>query len=99
MHRVVNPPGEQARSERYSFAYCLKPRNDAGMERLRGGNGGVIPELAEGEVDPGAGCKYAEFNTKKTAGIVQGKNDVKARNGDIAKEAADMQVLPKEITA
>lgn len=35
-HRIVNPPAAQAKSERYSFAYVLKPNNEAPMRRLVG---------------------------------------------------------------
>ena len=35
-HRVVNPAGQQAECDRYSFAYVLKPDNDAPMRKLVG---------------------------------------------------------------
>lgn len=47
IHRVVNPPGEQGNSIRYSLVYFNRPQNDVMLRRLEGSD--KIPELAEGE--------------------------------------------------
>ena len=54
IHRVVSPPGEQARETRYSVVYFCRPEDEVVLKRLDdgdGGKGGVIPELGEGEVE------------------------------------------------
>lgn len=48
IHRVVAPPGEQSTSTRYSLVYFMRPGDDVPMKRLEGG---VVPRLAEGEID------------------------------------------------
>ena len=47
IHRVVNPPGAQADSVRYSLVYFSRPEDDVLLKRLEGSD--IIPELAEGE--------------------------------------------------
>jgi hypothetical protein len=49
LHRVVDPPGDHAAVTRQSGGYFVRPARKASMRRLQGG--GVIPPLAEGEVD------------------------------------------------
>lgn len=78
MHRVVPPPGEQARCERYSFAYVLKPPGNASMKRLKGGD--VIP-IAQGVEDEVGDCTYDEFHSKKSKGLREGKNLAGTRGG------------------
>lgn len=46
IHRVVSPPGEQAKETRYSLVYFSRPEDEVILKRLEGSN--VIPEL-EGE--------------------------------------------------
>ncbi|KAH7390407.1 hypothetical protein BKA64DRAFT_679158 [Cadophora sp. MPI-SDFR-AT-0126] len=46
IHRVVSPPGEQAKETRYSLVYFARPEEDIILRRLEGSD--VIPEL-EGE--------------------------------------------------
>jgi isopenicillin N synthase-like dioxygenase len=47
IHRVVSPPGEQARETRYSLVYFSRPEDDIVLKRLEGSD--VIPELKDGE--------------------------------------------------
>jgi hypothetical protein len=46
IHRVVAPPGEQARETRYSVVYFSRPGDEVVLKRLRGG---VIPEREQEE--------------------------------------------------
>lgn len=46
IHRVVSPPGEQARETRYSLVYFSRPEDQVVLRKLEGGD--VIPELGEG---------------------------------------------------
>jgi isopenicillin N synthase-like dioxygenase len=48
MHRVVSPPGDQARLKRYSLAYFARPEVRTIVRRLDGGN---VPLLKEGEIE------------------------------------------------
>lgn len=89
MHRVVPPPGAQAACERYSFAYVLKPSNDARMDRWSEGD--VIPRLRDGEPDLGD-CTYGEFHKSKSAAIKAGKNVVGARLGGKAENMIGVDV-------
>jgi len=45
IHRVVNPPGEQAGETRYSLVYFSRPGEDVPLRRL---DSVVIPKLEEG---------------------------------------------------
>jgi isopenicillin N synthase-like dioxygenase len=47
IHRVVAPPGEQAKETRYSLVYFARPEDEVLLKRLQGSD--VIPELNEGE--------------------------------------------------
>lgn len=47
IHRVVSPPGEQAKETRYSVVYFARPEDEVVLKRLEGSD--VIPELKEGE--------------------------------------------------
>lgn len=51
IHRVVSPPGEQAKETRYSLVYFSRPEDDVVLKRLEGSD--VIPELAEGTKEDG----------------------------------------------
>lgn len=46
IHRVVSPPGEQARATRYSLVYFSRPEDEVVLRRLDGSD--VIPELGKG---------------------------------------------------
>lgn len=48
LHRVVNPPGQQAAVTRQSLAYLVRPAREMTMRRLRSVE---IPPVAEGEQD------------------------------------------------
>ena len=47
LHRVVSPPGDQARVPRLSLAFLVKAERNATVERLKGSR--VIPALEKGE--------------------------------------------------
>ncbi|KAG0650099.1 Glutamine hydroxylase [Hyphodiscus hymeniophilus] len=47
IHRVVSPPGDQAKDTRYSLVYFARPEDDVVLKRLEGSD--VIPELKDGE--------------------------------------------------
>jgi len=47
IHRVVSPPGEQAKETRYSLVYFARPEEDIILRRLEGSD--VIPELEKEE--------------------------------------------------
>jgi isopenicillin N synthase-like dioxygenase len=47
IHRVVSPPGEQAKETRYSVVYFSRPEDDVVLRRLEGSD--IIPELKEKE--------------------------------------------------
>ncbi len=70
MHRVVNAPGPQAESERYSFAYVLKPDNEAPMRRLIG------PNVDSGE-EQDARYTYANWHKIKEAASRKEKNIIR----------------------
>jgi isopenicillin N synthase-like dioxygenase len=67
MHRVVNPPGQQSRSDRYSFAYVLKPDNEAPMRRLVGAG-------VERTQDTNDQCTYDDWLAVKGAASREGRN-------------------------
>jgi isopenicillin N synthase-like dioxygenase len=47
IHRVMSPPGEQAKETRYSLVYFARPEDEVVLKRLEGSD--VIPPTAEGE--------------------------------------------------
>lgn len=49
IHRVVSPPGEQAKETRYSLVYFSRPEDEVILKRLEGSH--VIPEMKEGKDD------------------------------------------------
>jgi isopenicillin N synthase-like dioxygenase len=49
IHRVVAPPGEQAKETRYSLVYFMRPGDEVPLKRLDGSN--VIPKLKAGEME------------------------------------------------
>lgn len=75
MHRVVNAPGQQAQCERYSFAYVLKPNNEAPMRRL------VTPE-ADAWEEQDDGYTYANWHKVKEAASRKGRNLIRVDGGD-----------------
>jgi isopenicillin N synthase-like dioxygenase len=46
IHRVVSPPGEQAKETRYSLVYFARPEDEVVLKRLEGSD--IIPELKDG---------------------------------------------------
>ena len=46
IHRVVSPPGEQAKETRYSLVYFSRPEDKVVLKRLEGG---IIPKEKDGE--------------------------------------------------
>jgi isopenicillin N synthase-like dioxygenase len=46
IHRVVSPPGEQAKETRYSLVYFSRPEDKVVLKRLEGG---IIPKGKDGE--------------------------------------------------
>jgi isopenicillin N synthase-like dioxygenase len=55
IHRVVSPPGEQAKATRYSLVYFARPEDDVPLKRLEGSD--VIPPLKEGQTEDGMNSK------------------------------------------
>ncbi|RDW66752.1 clavaminate synthase-like protein [Coleophoma crateriformis] len=49
IHRVINPPGEQAQETRYSLVYFARPEDEVVLKRLEGSE--IIPPLEEGVVE------------------------------------------------
>jgi isopenicillin N synthase-like dioxygenase len=49
IHRVVSPPGEQAKETRYSLVYFARPEDEVVLKRLEGSD--VIPEVKDGELE------------------------------------------------
>ena len=47
IHRVVSPPGEQAKETRYSLVYFARPEDEIVLKRLEGSE--VIPPPAKGQ--------------------------------------------------
>lgn len=47
IHRVVSPPGEQAKETRYSLVYFARPEDEVVLKRLDGSD--IIPQLEEGQ--------------------------------------------------
>ena len=75
MHRVVSAPGQQAQSERYSFAYVLKPDNQALMRRLTGSG-------VEAWEDPDADYTYANWHKIKEAASRNEKNLIRVNGSE-----------------
>ena len=49
IHRVVSPPGEQAKETRYSLVYFARPEDDVILRRLEGSD--VIPKPKESDAE------------------------------------------------
>jgi isopenicillin N synthase-like dioxygenase len=48
LHRVVTPPGEQARETRYSLVYFSRPEHEVVLRRFKGG---LVDVEGEGEIE------------------------------------------------
>lgn len=70
LHRVVTPPGQQAWSERHSFAYVMKPDQEASMRPLCSGD-----EVSDANEDDG--YKYGDWLSVKMVSSWRGKNSVR----------------------
>ena len=92
-HRVLYAPGDQAPCERYSFGYFLKPAQGASMRRIQEGD--VIPTLEEGDDEEMP--HYIDWHSKKTKGIMEGKNNINIRGGNVPRK--QMHGMNNEITA
>ncbi|KAE8454670.1 hypothetical protein EG329_000293 [Mollisiaceae sp. DMI_Dod_QoI] len=74
IHRVVSPPGEQAKETRYSLVYFSRPEDEVVLKRLEGSD--VIPELKEGEKDEGMNSKdWIYLQAMSTRKIKPGMSD------------------------
>ncbi|KAB8339343.1 hypothetical protein FH972_022276 [Carpinus fangiana] len=70
LHRVVNPPGQQANVTRQSLAYLVRPAREMTMSRLAGGNS-LIPPLPKGEQDDTR--SVTEWATSRAMQIMKGE--------------------------
>ena len=80
-HRVMPASGEQARVDRCTFEYFLKPADDVSMRRLQ--EGSVIPRLTKQEVEEDRTHTetYEMYHRRKTIGYRTSENQVKSRGG------------------
>ena len=85
LHRVVNAPGQQAVCERYSFAYVLKPNNEASMRRLVG------PDKESWE-EQDSHCTYANWHRVKEAASRKERNLIWVAESD-KPENADAEAI------
>jgi len=76
LHRVVLPPGEQAKVARQSLAYLVRPDHNGSMKRLRSS---VIPPLAEGEKEETRSVD--EWASWRAQQIVSGELKAETRGG------------------
>jgi isopenicillin N synthase-like dioxygenase len=78
MHRVTFAPGEQSKVPRYSLAYLVRPRADAPMKRLSGGDS-LVPEIEEGEEENLMTAK--EWEADRAVAIRAGRDNARSRGG------------------
>lgn len=73
-HRVVMPPGQQAKETRHSLVYFMRPENDVIMRKLEGRDGVIPITMATGEEDLAAGGLTAEkWVEKRFLAVQEGK--------------------------
>jgi isopenicillin N synthase-like dioxygenase len=65
LHRVVSPPGEQAREVRRSLVYFSRPEHDVVLTRLKGG---LVDELGDGGVEEEEGVSAREWLARRHIG-------------------------------
>jgi isopenicillin N synthase-like dioxygenase len=65
-HRVVAPPGQQARLPRYSVVYFMRPENEVIMRRIECGK--MVPEL-KGGASEGQGLTAEVWQYKKAMAV------------------------------
>jgi isopenicillin N synthase-like dioxygenase len=74
IHRVVSPPGEQAKETRYSLVYFSRPEDEVILKRLEGSD--VIPELQEGEEEEQMNSKeWVKLQAMRLRGVKPGMSD------------------------
>jgi len=74
IHRVVSPPGEQAKETRYSLVYFSRPEDEVILKRLEGSN--VIPELKEGETEEQVNSKeWIKLQAMRLRTVKEGMSD------------------------
>ncbi|CZR63120.1 related to oxidoreductase, 2OG-Fe(II) oxygenase family [Phialocephala subalpina] len=78
IHRVVSPPGEQAKETRFSLVYFSRPEDEVVLKRLGGGD--VIPELGEGEVEEECSAKeWILMQAMRLRNVREGMSDEEKR--------------------
>ncbi len=72
IHRVVEPPGEQAMSTRYALVYFARPEDEVPLKRLEGSS--VIPPLEDGYIEEDINSKewIKEKAMAKRVGVYEG---------------------------
>jgi isopenicillin N synthase-like dioxygenase len=77
LHRVVTPPGEQARVTRQSLAYLVKPDRMATMRRVK--SSGVVPPPSEHDKEDTRSVD--EWAAERSRQIIMGEVKPKGRGG------------------
>ncbi|KAL2062540.1 hypothetical protein VTL71DRAFT_6806 [Oculimacula yallundae] len=72
IHRVVSPPGEQAKETRYSLVYFARPEEDVILRRLEGSD--VIPEL-EGEEETMSSKEWIKLQAMRLRNVKPDMSD------------------------
>jgi isopenicillin N synthase-like dioxygenase len=74
IHRVVSPPGEQAKETRYSVVYFSRPEDEVILRRLESGS---IPELEDGKQgEEGYNAKdWVRLQAMRLRNILPGMSD------------------------
>jgi isopenicillin N synthase-like dioxygenase len=67
LHRVVPPPGEQAKYTRYSSAYFMRPEDGVFMRAVKGGDV-IPPENGEGEGKPYTAKEWVALKSDRSRG-------------------------------
>jgi isopenicillin N synthase-like dioxygenase len=65
LHRVVSPPGEQAREVRHSLVYFSRPEHNVMLRRLEGG---LIDELGVDDGDAKEGVRSEDWLSRRHLG-------------------------------
>jgi len=74
IHRVVSPPGEQAKETRYSLVYFSRPEDEVILKRLEGSD--LIPELKEGEKEEEVNSKeWIKLQAMRLRNVKEGMSD------------------------
>ena len=79
IHRVVSPPGEQARQTRYSLVYFARPEDEVMLKRLEGSD--VIPQMKDGQSDDVMSSKeWIELQAMRLRKLQPGMSDAEKRS-------------------